>query len=281
MTESTPSNSAQQTADTSAVEYITNPFSIALRGITALKDKANGVFILSLVLGVLGMAGNGFKGSPAPQSHNPSSQVPSSFAPHWEIIISIAIAVLLVVLAFAFVGFLLWGMYSYTAARLAKGEGATISEAFNAVMANFKRLIAVAFIGGIRTLGWYLLFIVPGIIMHVRYSLSGITAFAEPDLKPSQVVSRSAQLTKGAWFDTFGSMTSFGLITFGVMQDMTQIGASAVMYRQLRLLKEAASPKPATHILSYLLLIIPIVLVLIVMAIVIFILVQLGADKSL
>lgn len=241
-------------------EYETNPFSVALKGINSLKDKANGMFILALVLGVINLFG-GFNGNPFDQpAEDQRAGAGGSFSPNWEILAPIIVLIAVIFLASILVAFVLWGMYSYTAARLAKGEGATLGEAFNAVLANFWRLALVALVLFIRLLGWYLLLIIPGIIMQYRYGLSGLIAFAEPELKPSQVVSRSAELTKNAWFDVYGSFTSFSIITLGVMQGMTEIGASSVMYRQLRTLKESGAPKPPTHILSYLLLIIPIIL---------------------
>lgn len=243
--------------------YITNPFSIALAGINALKDHANSIFILSLVLGLIDTFGGGynfnFRGNPFNTQGAPPTGSASTGPEFWVPFLTI---IALVLLAFAVIGFIVWGMFSYVSAKLAKGEGATMGEAFNAVIANFWRLLLVVIIMIFRLLGWYLLLIIPGFVMQYRYSLSGLIAFAEPELKPSQVVSRSAELTKDAWFDTYGAMTSFGLITFGVMQPMTEIGASSVLYRQLRALKESGGTKPQTHIISYLLLIIPIVLVI-------------------
>lgn len=250
--------------------YITNPFSIALKGINALKDKANSIFILALVLGIINFFGGGFNNSFTPPADDQQgSTAAAGFNPNWEIIATIAAIVFVIFLALLLVGFVLWGMYSYTAARLAKGEGTTIGEAFNAVLANFWRLALVALTLFFRLFGWYLLFIIPGIIMHYRYALSGLIAFAEPELKPGQVVSRSAQLTKGAWWDVYGSYTSFSLVTLGVMQGMTEIGASSVMYRQLRELKESGEPKPKTHILSYLLFIIPLLLAILIIGVII------------
>lgn len=249
--------------------YITNPFSIALKGINDLKNKANGVFILSLVLGILGFlsggnpGGGGFRSTDDQEGTAGTTTFDPTAIP-WDVVLPIIGIIALLLLAVGLIFFVLWGMYSYTAAQLAKGEGATIGEAFNAVLANFWRLLGVAVIQFFRLVGWYLLFIIPGFIMQVRYSLSGLIAFAEPDLRPSQVVSRSARLTKGAWFDTFGSHTSFALITLGVMQGMTDIGASSVMYRQLKDLAESGTPKPKTHILSYLLLFVPVTLVILV-----------------
>lgn len=243
--------------------YITNPFSVALEGINRFKDKANGLFILSLVLGVIGLLSNG-GGNPFSESSNNQDTGNSTMSGAGsippEVMVAIIVVVAIIMLSLLLVTFIIWGMFCYTSAQLALGKGATISEAFNGLVKNFWRFTAVSLIMFFRLFGWYLLFVVPGIIMHYRYSLSGLVAFAEPELKPAQVVSRSAQLTKGAWFDTFGSFTSFTLITFGVMQIMTEVGASAVMYRQLKHIKEVGEAKPQTHILNYLLLIIPIIL---------------------
>jgi hypothetical protein len=108
---------------------------------------------------------------------------------------------------------------------------------------------------------WTLLFIVPGMIMAVRYRLSGTVFFAEGK-RGNAAVKRSAELTKGAWFTTFAGYGLWNLITFNQIQQLVAPGVSAILYRQLRALTDAGESKPSAHWLSWLTLLVPIALIL-------------------
>lgn len=229
--------------------YETNPFTLAVDGIKKLYDNARGMFWISLLIGIIGAFNSNFD-STAEQNQQQNVGAAAAAISTSEIAFLLAIITTIIagVIALTVV---LWGMVGYTASRLAKDLGTSIPEAFDEALANFWRLFMVGIILIVRLVGWTLLFIIPGIIMAIRYSLSAVIAFSEPELKPSQVVSKSASLTKGAWFDTFAAFYLVPLLSLGILKNTNDIAVQAKQYEQLSRLKQGDEKKPPTHMISY------------------------------
>lgn len=258
-------------------EYQNNPFYVATDGLTLLFKKAQPVAILLIIISTLGLGGSFMPSSSVqyearpPESMNGEqiqdtitrnlAQVPTEA---WILIAVIGSILLLVSI---FVAVTISGMGDYTAARLAEGEQVTIGEAFKGVMARFFGYLWLQILVRIKILLWTLLLIVPGIIMSTRYSLSG-TAFFSGKLGAQTATKRSAHLTKGAWFTTFGAFGLFNMITLGLIQPLLQPGTSAVLFRQYSSYDTSNLKKPAAHILSWLTFFVPIVLGLLFLALV-------------
>ena len=66
-------------------------------------------------------------------------------------------------------------------------------------------------------------------------------------------------LTKGAWLTTFASQALLPMLTLGALQRLTTPGTTAILYRQY---SASDGPKPPAHVVSWLTLVIPIVLVI-------------------
>jgi hypothetical protein len=106
-----------------------------------------------------------------------------------------------------------------------------------------------------------LLLIVPGIVMAVRYSLSG-AVFFDKKLKGNAATKESARLTKGGWLTTFASQSLMNIITLGIIELLLVPGTNSVLYRQFRDYEVHGVAKPKAHILSWLTLLVPPLLVL-------------------
>jgi hypothetical protein len=245
--------------------YENNPFFVATNGLDLLFKKAQSMGILiAIFVGVTTLASLPSMFAPAPPITEPpaasevstqSQQVfPAIPMEVWVVGGLIVLAILLIVIV---ISIICKGLLDYTSARLARGETTTINEAFRAVFANFWGYTWVQVIAGVKTFLWTLLFIIPGIIMSVRYSLAGV-AYFDKKLRGNESIKHSLVLTKNAWLTTYASQNLLNLLTLGFIQPLLVPGTNAVLYRQLETVKEN---KPKAHIVSWLTLIIPVILV--------------------
>lgn len=250
----------------SSAPYENNPLLVATKGIELLFAKAVSVAVLFMVLIGLGFFSNvPTTFVPADESKQNSMdprafehQLQSLPAEAW---VAIAVMVVFIILIAAFIKIVTVGVGDYTAAKLSKGEDVTLGQAFRGVFSHFWGYTWVLVIVGVKILLWSLLLIVPGIIMAVRYSLSGVSYF-DKQLKGSAAVEHSLSLTKGAWLTTFASQALLPVITLGVLQYLTVPGTTAVLYRQY---SAAGKTKPQAHVLSWLTLILPFALLSLVL----------------
>ncbi|MEP6710603.1 MAG: hypothetical protein ABJA64_02705 [Candidatus Saccharibacteria bacterium] len=260
--------------------YENNPLFIATKGLQLLFGQAISVAILFLILMAAGFTSNipsALVQSSQPASSNQTNadtltqdlqSVPTAA---WAIL---AVIVLLIVLLAVFVKILLSGIADYTAAKLAKGEHVTLGEALGGVFSHFWGYAWVAILVAIKTFLWSLLLIVPGIVKSVQYSLAGVSYF-DKKLSGNAAIKHSMSLTKGAWITTFAARVLLPILTFGALQYLTISGTSAVLYRQF---SSAGETKPKAHIVSWLTLIIPFVLLAIFILLALAVLVLLSSS---
>ncbi|HEX8390487.1 MAG TPA: hypothetical protein VF597_03645 [Candidatus Saccharimonadales bacterium] len=269
-------------------QYENNPFMLAVHGIDLFFKRALPVAIAVLVLAALNLASSGISSIPTGFSGNdnqptPSTETaaPASGAPQSVLAASdtnalnsfmefirnvpawvwatIAIVGLLVLILGFFISVIYRGVLDVTAARLAKGQTTDLSEAFGGLFRQFWAYAWLRVIVGVKVFLWSLLLIIPGFIMSVRYSLAG-TAFFSDGLRGNAAIARSSALTKGAWLTTYASQNILNLISGYAVAGLIQPGANALLFRQLT---DVEGDKPKAHLLSWLTLIVPIVLVLI------------------
>lgn len=239
------------TPTSSKASYENNPFFVATNGLDLLFKNARSIGILAAVFAVISAFSSIMRpDSPSTQTETPvqsgSGAEPFSSIPP-EGWVAIAVALLVILLIVTVFSIVIRGIFDYTSAQLAKNKTATISEAFRAVFSNFWGYTWVLIIQSVKTFLWTLLFIIPGIIMSVRYSLAGV-AYFDKKLKGDAAVQRSSQVVKGAWLTTFASQSLFNIITFGFIQPILTPGTNAVLYRQL----DDTKTKPKAHFLSWL-----------------------------
>ncbi len=172
-----------------------------------------------------------------------------------EQLIGLGALIFIIIAGFLIIGTILTGVYDYTSAELANNRKVSLGKAFQAVVSNFIPYLWVRIIVTVKTLLWSLLFIVPGIIMAIRYSLAGV-AFFDKQLRGNEAVKHSMKLVKGAWLTTFASQTLFNIVTLNFISNLLYIGTNGVLYRQL---SDAGGTKPKAHFLSWLTLFLPII----------------------
>lgn len=241
-------NTTEQTAQAPA--YENNPFYIATKGLEILFKHAQSVGILLAIFAVVSalnttwnMGGKDNEtGQPATASEGPLA-LPNLSLEAWLVIGGL---ILIVVTVAIIISIIVKGISDVTAARLARGQAITLTEAFRTVFENLGGYIWVNVVAGVKTLLWTLLFFIPGIVMATRYSLAGVSFF-DKGLRGNAAVQHSSQLVKGAWSTTFAAHALFNIITFGLLQPVLYPGTSAVLYGQLL---AAGDVKQKPHILS-------------------------------
>jgi len=243
------------------IHYQNNPFNIGLNGLQLLFKRAQSVGIYAAILAGIGIlistAANVIdtvsKMNTPDYDTSPyvmhASSTPSSV--NVGVLIAVLVGVLLVAVITMLVSALLYGVLEYTSAKLAQGKNVTLGEALSATFKRLPGYFWVYVVMFVKIFLWTLLLIVPGIIMAVRYSLSGIVFFAE-NKRGNAAVKRSAELTKGAWFTTFAGTGLWNLITLGMIPWVITPSANAILYRQFKATTDSGSKKQGAHWLSWL-----------------------------
>ena len=118
-------------------------------------------------------------------------------------------------------GIIGFGTVSYYL-KVSRKESVTYKELFSK-MNMFWSYIGISLLVGLFTLLWSLLFIIPGIIAALNYSLVYFIKLDNPELSASDVLEKSKQMMKGHRWDYFVLGLSFlgwsilGLFTFGIL----------------------------------------------------------------
>jgi hypothetical protein len=228
-----------------------NPFFVASNGITLLFNLARGVAILFVVLSVLGLLANGL-----PDGTSTPKDFMSAFdgwgMAEWSLF---AVATGVIGLAIIMISSLFGGVSAYASAQLSKGETVNLKDAFHEAFEKLWGFIWLEIIIFVKVVLWGLLFIIPGIVMAVRYSLASVVFFDDTkNLRGNDAVKESIRLTKNAWITTYASGALFNFLTLGAISNVVSTGVNAVLYRQY---KEVGDEKPAAHWLSWLTLVLP------------------------
>ncbi len=254
--------------------YENNPFFVAANGISLVFNLARGVAILFLVLSVLGL----FRGNWSADTQNDKESLDAFWTTlsGWSVetwLIAIG-GVSVVLLALMLISALFGGVSAYTSLKLSRNEAVSIGEAFRVSFEHLWSFLWLQIIVTVKLFLWTLLLIVPGIIMATKYSLASVAFFDDTkNLRGNAAIKESIRLTKNAWLTTFGSLSLFNYITFGVISSLVTTGANAVLYRQY---EKVGDKKPAAHWLSWLALALPFAVLFLLFGFLIFLFVVIG-----
>lgn len=152
---------------------------------------------------------------------------------------------------FWLIGVYIQSVIDYTSARVAKGNDVSLSNALSGGFSRFGAYIWLQIIIATKVMLWSLLFIIPGIVMAVRYSLAGLS-FYDKNISARAAVKDSLALTKGAWLTTFASSVLLDFISLGIASTLVKSGAQVRLYGQLDAVTQRGEAKPAPHLLSWL-----------------------------
>lgn len=231
-------------------KYESNPFKVIFRGFSELFKVNQGWAIALLILTAFGGSGSSFNynaSSPTPSSNPAVSTASSSLPP--AAIIAIIVFVVLFVLAMVFITTMFSGIVAYVSVKTIEGESVGFKEPFKAAWSKFWTVLLAQFVVGLKILGGFLLFIVPGIRAALRYRMVLLPVFAE-DKKAMEAIREVKVLTKDHLLEVFGMVTAAGIIP--LVGGLLAIGGNVVMFPQLKALKASGAPKPKVHWLNYL-----------------------------
>lgn len=246
------------------IPYINNPLKIGVDGSKLLFQKAPMAALILAILSALG-ASNSFEGPGTPP---PAEGTVVPMSPTVEVAAAVIIAFLILVLAFGLLllGSLIAGIFAYTSVEIANGREVTFRQAAKATFERFWSFVWLQVLTTLKIIAWTLLFIVPGVIMAVRYSLANLSFFDDKKkLTGNAAIKDSLTLTKGAWVTTFAGQMFLNIITFGTISPIVDTGSKAVLYRQLSTIKPGTA-KPKPHALSWVTLGLSILIVILLIA---------------
>lgn len=118
-------------------------------------------------------------------------------------------------------GLLYFGYYSFFL-KISRNEEVTYNELFRRTDL-FLPCLAIIVLTSIFTFLWSLLFIIPGIIASISYSMVYFVALDNPDLKAMEVIKKSKEIMNGHKMDYFILSLSFigwsilSVFTFGIL----------------------------------------------------------------
>lgn len=178
------------------------------------------------------------------------------------LVVGISLIVLVFVGVMAAAGVFITGMFTYVALQSEKGKAVQFSEAWGATVKRFWRLLGAQLLAGLKIFGWTLLFIVPGIIAALRYTLLPyvVMSTAEDEKGIKNTHNKTKSLVKGRLMEVFGIATVAVIIPF--IGSMLELTGNAALYTQLQHYNEKGLEKPKVHWLNYLGLILIALLVL-------------------
>lgn len=235
-----------QSPKTSKFNFISNPFTSSFDGMSRLFKRNQTPAIVILVLSLFGGFINSFSSFPTSGSSTTSSPGSEVSAP---VIGVITVFIILFILASIFIGVLYSGVVNYVAWKTSRDESTDLGEALRESMKRFWRILEIQIIVGIKIFFGFIFFIVPGVRAALRYQMVYMAMFDE-DLNATKSMARIKALTKNNLMEVFGIITVSQLL-FPVAI-LIQMGGEAVLYPQLKELKDNNLPKPQTHWLNYL-----------------------------
>ncbi len=253
----------------------TNPFLVALEGVKSLfvfaKPVAMVLLVLSIIFGLANLATSTYDmmNPQEPSTWNTSTDTtasptsiaefnnmtlpgvdfdltPESFG---AIVIIAGFVIFVVTVLLLVIGAIFTGLGDIAAAASVNKKTITLKQALSTLLARFPAYLWLIVLVAVKTFLWSLLFIIPGIIMSIRYSLAG-TAFFARNMKASEAIKYSTKITKGGWITLFASQTLPNIVTLGLIQLLVQPGVYAELFRQYDHYDTNGVAKPKAHIIS-------------------------------
>lgn len=232
---------------TAPKDYISNPFKVIFKGFDKLFKHNQTMAIVILVLTLLGSVGQTFNyGAGSGGGTTVANETGISTG---AIVGIVALGLLVFILIMAFFGTVFNGAVAYVVYKTSKSETTNFSDTMKAVFGKFWTILGIEIVVALKVIGGLILFIIPGIRASLRYNLVLLPVFDE-DAGIGQAMKRSKEITKDHLLEVFGMVTAAAIIPF--VGPIMQYGGQAVMYPQLKALKDSGATKPQVHWLNYL-----------------------------
>lgn len=252
------------------IAYNSNPFTLSFDALGRFfkHNVAWAIVIISFaIFGFLGQVGQGIAnigaGSESDSSYESfeaDTTLPDTGSPSEALETTAILAIVGIVGIFVIVGMIvgtvigvyLQGMFSYVALQSEKEKSVSFSEAFQAVTQRFWRLFGAQLLATVKIIGWSFLFIVPGIIAAIRYSMLPFVIMSSDAAEKGVGVAhdKTKTLVHKRLFEVFGVGFVGGLIP--VIGGLLDLSGKAALHNQLKAYNDAGQAKPPIHFLNYL-----------------------------
>jgi len=240
------SHESPLTSTQKTTEYISNPFVSTFRGLGRLFDVNQTLTIIALVVGLFWQFGQMW--SPFPGGGDSSTNTSGSTIE--PVLIAIIICVVLAAIIFGVViSVYVSGLYAYLASSTIRKKTVGLGDAIRAVSSKFATLLWALFIVFLKIFGGFLLFIIPGIRASLRYAFVPLMIIHD-DMNAKQAIKTSKQQTKGRLMEIFGIQTVGTIVP--IVGGLLLIGGQVIYYPQMVAWHTSGQPKPKTHWLNYL-----------------------------
>lgn len=261
-------------------KYNSNPFTLAFEALGNLFNTNVGWAIAIVILGFLGSfiqligeIGRSFNQSSNSTAAYDSLANSTSGSVDATLVIAtvifIATAALFALVIFAVCNTYIQGMLSYVALKSEERKTVGFSEAFQATTKRFWRLFLAQTLAGLKIFGWSLLFIIPGIIAAIRYTLLPYVIMNDSEEKGRVGESHNdvKALVSGRKMEVFGVATVGTIIP--IVGSLLKLSGNAALFKQLHHYNQYNLEKPKVHWLNYIGLILLAVLIPLVSTIVV------------
>ena len=258
-------NVTLQTEKDTTASYNTNPFSLMFDAMGRfIKYNTNWAVVL-IVLGFFGVAsqaGNLFHSATNSTAVNNTLSSNASGTVLLASIIVITVVAIAAIVGGLALNAIVQGMLSYVALQSEQGTSVKLGEAYRAAAARFWRLFNAQLLAFLKVIGWTLLFIVPGIIAFLRYSLLSYVIMSEPETEKGVVEAHNKvkSLVKGRLLEVLGVTSISSVIP--VIGTLLGLSGNAALYTQLALYNSKDLEKPKISWINYLILACGLILVI-------------------
>lgn len=159
------------------------------------------------------------------------------------IVVIVAVFFLVIFTIALAIGALWSGVVASSANMSVRDRDISFSEAFSQSTSRFGVMFVATFIAGIKIIGGYLLFIIPGIRAQARYAALPYVVMGNPSMSASQALNETKRLYDGHLLEAFSIVWVGGVIPF--VGDILAAVGLAQSARQISDYKSKNLPKPA------------------------------------
>ncbi len=264
-------NNHVNTAATTPMEYISNPFTSSFKGLEIIfrTNQTAAIIIVAfeIVGAILQLVGNVIQAL-LDSSQQANAQSFGGSAPETgalvAIIVIVFIGVTIVLIISAIFQVIFKGIINYVTLCSMYGKKASWGEGFSLISKRFTKLLIAEALITLKVIGGFLLFVVPGVRATLRYRLVYMTIL-DRDMSGTAAMDYQKNVTKNKLMELLGVSTVAGIIP--IIGSLVAMGGNLVQYKQLTYTYDNKIARPATHWLNYLGIVLIGILVLFIVAI--------------
>lgn len=242
--------------------YDSNPFTLTFNALGRFFNTNVNWAIVVIALAVISFVGQAISDLVRFISEGSLSDAPPDFsqfssgpAPDPAVVVAVVIVVFCLavtaIVVTSIIGAFINGMFSYVALNSEAGKTIGFSEAFNATIKRFWRLLLSQLLANLKIFGWTLLFIIPGIVAGYRFQLLPYLIMSESENEKGigDSHNKTKALVKGRLWELFGISFVAGIVPF--VGSLLGLSGKASFYKQLQATAHAPEKRPKIHWLNF------------------------------